>query len=306
VTRAGAADKGPRLTARPDRLPADLEVPREAAPGLLRAAEDPLSAALASDPPPEAVVVDDPALFARLRAALAARPTLRDAVSLDSDPRPLFARAGIEEKIEALLRPRVPLPGGGDLLIEPVRSLTAIDVNSGGRDARDLRALGLAAAREVARQIRLRRLSGLIVVDFVAPREPAARREIVAALTEALADDPQPHRVSAMRRSGLVEITRRRAGPALHEVLTAPCGLDGGGRVKTAATLAFEALRALRREIAANPGRRPVLIAPAPVLRALAEGPAEPARAALEARLGKAVTLREGPAARDPEVAFES
>jgi Ribonuclease G/E len=109
-----------------------------------------------------------------------------------------------------------------------------------------------------------------------------------------------------MRRSGLVEITRRRAGPALHEVLTAPCGLDGGGRVKTAATLAFEALRALRREIAANPGRRPVLIAPAPVLRALAEGPAEPARAALEARLGKAVTLREGPAARDPEVAFES
>lgn len=306
VTRAGAADKGPRLTARPGRLPEDLAVAPAGPPGLLRAADDPVSAALALAPPPEAIVVDDPALFARLSAELAARPALRDALALDSDPRPLFERAGVEALIEDLLQPRVALAGGGDLLIEPVRSLTAIDVNGGARDARDRLGLGLEAAAEIARQIRLRRLSGLIVVDFVAPREAAARRRIVAALADGLADDPQPHRVSPMRRSGLVEITRRRAGPALHEVLTEPCGLGGGGRVKSAATLAFAALRALRREAAANPGRRPALVAPPAVIRALTEGPAAAARAALEARLGLALTLHAGAADAEPEVAFRS
>jgi len=140
----------------------------------------------------------------------------------------------------------------------------------------------------------------------VAPREAAARRRIVAALDDGLADDPQPHRVSPMRRSGLVEITRRRAGPALHEVLTEPCGLGGGGRVKSAATLAFAALRALRREAAANPGRQPALVAPPAVIRALTEGPAAAARAALEERLGLALSLRAGAADAEPEVAFRS
>lgn len=310
VTRAGAADKGPRLTARPGRRPEDFAGPPAGTPagppGLLRAADDPVSAALALAPPPEAIVVDDPALFARLSAELAARPALRDALALDSDPRPLFERAGVETLIEDLLQPRVALAGGGDLLIEPVRSLTAIDVNGGGRDASDRLGLGLEAAAEIARQIRLRRLSGLIVVDFVAPREAAARRRIVAALDDGLADDPQPHRVSPMRRSGLVEITRRRAGPALHEVLTEPCGLGGGGRVKSAATLAFAALRALRREAAANPGRQPALVAPPAVIRALTEGPAAAARAALEERLGLALSLRAGAADAEPEVAFRS
>jgi len=306
VTRAGAADKGPRLTARAGGLPPGFDAPPSAAPGLLRAADDPVTAALSSTPSPDEIVVDDRDLFVRLRAELAERPTLLKALVLDSDPRPLFERAGIDATIEALLQPRVALAGGGDLLIEPVRSLTAIDVNSGGRDARDRLGLGLTAAAEIARQIRLRRLSGLIVVDFVAPREPAARREIVAALELGLTGDPQPHRVSTMRRSGLVEITRRRSGPALHEILTEPCGLGGGGRVKSAATLAFEALRALRRQAAANPGRRPVLVAAPAVLRALAEGPAAAARAALEKRLGFSLKLREGPVASEPEVAFDS
>lgn len=306
VTRAGAGGKGPRLTARPDRLPAGGAAGSGAPPGLLRAATDPLRAALAQVPPPEDIVVDDPALFARLRAELAERPALRDAVALDSDPRPLFERAGVEAAIDALLLPRVALAGGGHLLIEPVRTLTAIDVNGGGRDARDRLGLGLAAAVEIARQIRLRHLSGLIVVDFVAPRDAAARRQIVAALAQGLADDPQPHRVSAMRPSGLVEITRRRAGPALHEILTVPCGLDGSGRVKSAATQAFAALRALRRAAAANPGRPPVLVAAPAVVRALAEGPAAAARAALEARLGLPVVLRAGPGEAEPEIAFES
>lgn len=306
VTRAGAADKGPRLTTRAGGLPPGFDAPPGAAPGLLRAADDPVTAALSSTPSPDEIVVDDRDLFVRLRAELAERPTLLKALVLDSDPRPLFERAGIDATIEALLLPRVALAGGGDLLIEPVRSLTAIDVNGGGRDASDRLGLGLEAAAEIARQIRLRRLSGLIVVDFVAPREAAARRRIVAALDDGLADDPQPHRVSPMRRSGLVEITRRRAGPALHEVLTEPCGLGGGGRVKSAATLAFAALRALRREAAANPGRQPALVAPPAVIRALTEGPAAAARAALEERLGLALSLRAGAADAEPEVAFRS
>ena len=299
VTRAPQAGKGVRLTG--CRLPAELRAAAEKVPppALLRAAEDPFDAALAAEPPPDAIVVDDPACFARAKARLAARPELVARLALDLHPETAFERCGVEAAIEALLEPRVALPSGGHLLVEPVQTLTAIDVNSGtaaGPAAGPAMALAvnLEAAAEIPRQLRLRGLSGLIVIDFLELREEAARKRVVEALRGGLNGDPRPSRVQAMRRSGLVEMTLRRARPALHELLTEPCGLgrlDGLGRTKDPVTLAYEALRAARRAALHDPGRRIALLAGART-RAALRGPAAAALADFEARFGRPLDLR--------------
>jgi len=296
VAREPGADKGARLTARglPDALRATAETLRP--PVLLRAAGDPIAAALAADPPPEEIVLDDPVVFQRAKARLAERPELLARLRLDLDPEPPFEREGVEDAIEALLEPRVALPSGGYLLIEPVRTLTAVDVNTGGAEGRggpaaQALAVDLEAAAEIPRQLRLRALSGLIAIDFLALRDLAARKRVVEALKRGLEDDPQPGRVFAPRRSGLVEMTRRRARPALHEILTEPCGIGGSGRVKDPVTRAYEALRALARAAARNPGRRVALAAEPRTLAAL-QGPAARARVLIEERLGRALDLR--------------
>ena len=302
VAREPGADKGARLTARglPDALRATAETLRP--PALLRAAGDPIAAALAENPAPaensalEEIVLDDPAAFQRAKARLAERPELLARLRLDLDPEPPFEREGIEAAIEALLEPRVALPSGGYLLIEPVRTLTAVDVNTGGAEGRggpaaQALAVDLEAAVEIPRQLRLRGLSGLIAIDFLPLSDLAARKRVVAALKRGLEDDPQPGRVFAPRRSGLVEMTRRRSRPALHEILTEPCGIGGSGRVKDPVTRAYEALRALARAAARNPGRRVALAAEPRVLAAL-QGPAARARELVEERLGRALDLR--------------
>lgn len=297
VTRAPQADpreaKGVRLTG--CRLSAELRAAAAtlSPPALLRAAEDPIEAALAAEPPPDAIVIDDPDSFARAKARLAGRPELCARLSLDMDPETPFEREGVEVAIEALLEPRVALPSGGHLLIEPVRTLTAVDVNSGGATGRDVvLAVDLEAAVGIPRQLRLRGLSGLIVIDFLELREPAARQRVTAALKDGLSRDPRPSRVQAMRRSGLVEMTLRRARPALHELLTEPCGLGGLGRTKDPVTLAYEALRAARRAALRNPGRRIAVLAAPRVIAAL-RGPVAVALAGHEARFGRALALRE-------------
>ena len=308
VAREPGADKGARLTARglPDALRATAETLRP--PALLRAAGDPIAAALAENPAPaenptlaevptlEEIVLDDPAAFQRAKARLAERPELLARLRLDLDPVPPFEREGVEDAIEALLEPRVALPSGGYLLIEPVRTLTAVDVNTGSAEGRggpatQARAVNLEAAAEIPRQLRLRGLSGLIAIDFLPLSDEAARKRVVEALKRGLEDDPQPGRVFAPGRSGLVEMTRRRARPALHEILTEPCGIGGSGRVKDPVTRAYEALRALTRAVARNPGRRVSLAVESRTLAAL-QGPVARARGLIEERLGRALDLR--------------
>ncbi len=295
VTRAPQAEKGVRLTG--CRLPAGLRAEAEKLrpPALLRAAEDPFEAALGATSPPEAIVIDDPACFARAKARLAAVPESLDCLTLDLDPETPFEREGVEAAIEALLEPRVALASGGHLLVEPVRTLTAVDVNSGGAGGRggpaaQALAVDLEAAGEIPRQLRLRGLSGLIVIDFLALREAAARQGVTAALKDGLKRDPRPSRVQAMRHSGLVEMTLRRARPALHELLTESCGLGGLGRAKDPVTRAYEALRAARRATLRDPGRSVALSAGPQVIAAL-QGPAAAALAAFEARFGRPLDL---------------
>ena len=297
VQREPGEDKGARLTTKLDTPAPDGTQVK--APALLRAADDPIAAALASPDPPEEIVTDDPATFAHARAAFESRPDLRDRLMLSHGPEPLFDRDDVEAQIDDLLQPHVPLPSGGSLLIEPVRTLTAIDVNSGRHDARAgpakaALALDLEAAAAIPRQVRLRGLSGLLVIDFLGLDDPAARTRVVKALRAGLSQDPRPTRVYAMRPSGLVEMTRRRAGPALHEILTEPCGIGGSGRVKDPVTIAYEALRSARRAAQAARGR-PIAIHAPPCVVAALDGPAKAARTALEDRLGRTLDLHADP-----------
>ncbi len=189
----------------------------------------------------------------------------------------------VEAQIESLLDSELPLPGGARLIIEPVTALTAIDLDS-GTDRRDALAIDLEAAAEIPRQLRLRGLSGLIVVDFLGLERKDQRRQVAERLREGLQADGAPVEVAAMSASGLIEIARRRSGPALHELMFGP-----PRRRRAPLSLAYDALRGF----AAAPPSTGAELRLSPRLAAALRGPAGPALAALEAQRGHPLVLIE-------------
>lgn len=302
VVREAGEDKGVRLTARITNPPEGLEVlaGKSAVPSLLMPGEDPLLRMISRSERVEALIVDDSGVYNDLKSRLAGQEAA-SVLTLDPALSPLFEREGLEEQLEALLSPEVPLSGGGSLLIEPVRTLTAIDVNlgrmtSGGPAQAQALAANLEAVAEIARQLRLRAISGLIVIDFLEMKDKRARDRVVASLRELLEADEEPSQVIGMSPSGLLEMTRRRGAPTLAETLTAPAGEQGSGRRRDAVTLAFDALRGARSEADSAPGCGLEIRADPAVLSALREGAAAEARQAVESRLGERIRLTEAQA----------
>jgi Rne/Rng family ribonuclease len=201
------------------------------------------------------IVVGDQALLVRARTWLEQwRPVLVERLVSVPDP---FEATGAAEQLEQALQPSVPLPGGGSLIIQPTAAFTAIDVNGGGRRALEA---NLAASSEIAWQLRLRRIGGTVVVDFIDLPARAARARVLGALREAVAGDPAPVQVFAMSRFGLVEISRKRIGPSLAELLGRTCPVcDGAG---TLPGLRWRAEQLLRELTKLPPGRVTVLAAP--------------------------------------------
>jgi ribonuclease G len=249
--------------------------------------------------PETEIISNDRAVAAAAAAFLAAGlPDLALTARLEAAP-DLFEREGIEEELEAALKPEAPIPGGGFLLIEQGRTLTAIDVNAGGGDRRP-REVNFAAAAEVAHQLRLRAIGGLVVIDFIDLRTPSARGPVLERFAEALSHDPAGCELAGATRLGLVELTRRRTGPSLAELLTEPCGLEGAGRVRRVETIGAALLRKVAAEARAAPGRRLVLTCAPELARAFA-GPLAQGRAELERRLGRPLEIR-----ADPSLAREA
>ena len=138
----------------------------------------------------------------------------------DLAPRLTIETPIVPDILPALGEREVPLSGGGRLTIEPTRALTAVDVDIGA--ANDKVAVNRAAAREVAAQLRLRNIGGLVVVDFVSMRDPAHRKTVFAELRAAIADDPMEPRLGrGLSSFGLAEISRRRRGRSLGEAMGA-------------------------------------------------------------------------------------
>ncbi|HEC90959.1 MAG TPA: Rne/Rng family ribonuclease [Alphaproteobacteria bacterium] len=240
------------------------------------------------------IVVDDAEERARIKAYCRnASPGLADMVGADNGSDPVFAAAEIEEQIANALAATVPLPSGGDIIISETPALTAIDVNTGGRDGASQEETAyqtnLQAAREAARQIRLRNLSGLLVIDFVPMKRRRHGTEVLDALRDEAATDPGKPHVIGFTRLGLVEMTRRKKCHSLANIIMDPCpACAGTGRMKSPLSVAYQALRAAERESAGWPGGALGIWAAAPVIEAL-NGEAAKARALTEERLGRSL-----------------
>ncbi len=172
------------------------------------------------------VALDDRALALQARRALDVfedRAELRVVIG-NGDVLDIHDVAG---QIEAALQDHVVLPSGVELLFEPGRTLCAIDVDSGsagmraGQGPRNPLDVNLDAAEEIARQLRLRNIGGIIIVDFIDMRAPGDRARVQALLSERVADDPVPTQVVGSTRLGLMEITRARRGPTLAQAIDA-------------------------------------------------------------------------------------
>jgi ribonuclease G len=210
--------------------------------------------------------VDDPALHERMKELLdAMAPRLARRLELYTDPEPLFARFGVDVEIENALRSRVVLPSGVSIVIHQTEALVAIDVNTGrfvGKEGLEetVFAANLEAAPEVARQIRLRDLGGLLVVDFIDMEDPEHREALFTRFAEEMARDRARTRLLPISEFGLIEITRQRSRGNMERVLTRACPCcSGGGRVTSDMTAAMD----LRRTLLAPP----VLFSPGELVR---------------------------------------
>ena len=199
-----------------------------------------------------AIRVDDPETRDRIAEFLSAvEPKLLSRVELYEEPEPLFEQFGVEAEIQNALKNRVPLRSGGSVVINQTEALVAIDVNTGkfvGSGALEdtVFATNLEAVAEVARQIRLRDLGGILVVDFIDMEEPGHRREVFESFEAELAKDRARTRVLQISEFGLVEITRQRTRGNIEKTLTEPCPSCGGtGRVKTDLSVALDLRRTL-------------------------------------------------------------
>ncbi len=168
--------------------------------------------------------------------------------------RPLFDLYGVEEEILRALGSRVDLKSGGYLVIDQTEAMTTIDVNTGGfvggRNFDDtIFKTNLEAAHAIARQLRLRNLGGIIILDFIDMENVEHRNAVLSELKKTLARDRTKVSVSHFSALGLVEMTRKRTRESLSHILCEPCpACSGKGQVKTARTICYEILRELLRE----------------------------------------------------------
>ena len=198
----------------------------------------------------ESVQVDDKNLYKKLcDFAADGMEDLVDLISFYDEKEALFDSQGIEELIDAVLSPVVPLKSGGNIIISETPALTAIDVNTGsntngGREQNTL-LTNQEAAEEIANQIQIRNLSGLLVIDFVTMRKRENQGKVFQSLKAFLADDPiRPH-VVGFTKLGLLEMTRRRKGLSLSEIFSE----QGLGFMKSAKTIGFGVLRGVLKEV---------------------------------------------------------
>jgi len=202
------------------------------------------------------IVIDDDEEYERVRKFTQAfLPRFTERVKRYDHRRPIFDHYHIEPALRLAVARKVPLRSGGSLVIDQGEALTAIDINTGsftntgsGNLEDTVTANNLEACEEVARQLRLRNIGGIIVVDFVDMDKEGNRRKVWDAFQKALSRDRARTNVTKISELGLVEMTRKRTRESLVQLLTEPCPTcEGSGVVKSVTTVAYEILREVRR-----------------------------------------------------------
>ena len=201
------------------------------------------------------LLIDNPAIFEQARQFMAhVMPGNVGKVKLYADPVPLFSRFQIEHQIETAYSREVPLPAGGAIVIDHTEALVAIDVNSAqatrGADIEETAfRTNLEAAEEVARQMRLRDLGGLIVIDFIDMESQKNQREVEDRLRDALRYDRARIQIGKISRFGLLELSRQRLQPSLGETSYVTCPrCSGTGHVRSTDSFALHLLRMIQEE----------------------------------------------------------
>ena len=244
------------------------------------------------------IVVDDSGLAAALALELEKLGVaLPGGVERHVGASDVFQALGIADEVAGLLCPVVKLKSGGSLIIEETAAFTAIDVNAGasaegrgGRGADLAFATNLEAVAEAARQMRLRNLGGLIVMDLMAMQDGVAAGRIVTAMKEAVAHDPAGPNVLGTTKAGLLEITRPRRRPPLSHQVLGPCPVCGSHLAEAPLTVGLRALEQVLAEVWASPALIPILRAPTAVVLALRHE-APDALDEIESRLGQPLDM---------------
>jgi ribonuclease G len=204
------------------------------------------------------VIVDDRVQYERLKRFVDAfMPEYSDRIQYYQGREPIFDGYGIEAEIDRALARKVELPSGGSLIFDQGEALTAIDVNTGkfvGSKGKTLEETitqtNLEAANEIAEQLRLRNVGGLIIIDFIDMDKESNRRKVYRKLQEALRRDRAKAHITKISEMGLVEMSRKRTRESLERMLAAPCEACGGkGYTKSKSTVCYEILREVRREV---------------------------------------------------------
>jgi ribonuclease G len=243
----------------------------------------------------EKAVIDSPKQLERVTGFFQrTAPELVDKVELYEDSKPLLEKWGIDKEIESTLVRRVDLPSGGYLIIDYTEALTVIDVNSGSFTGRGkggleetITKVNTEAADEAVRQLRLRDIGGIIVIDFIDMARAKNRDKVLKTLRKALDADKSKSYVVEVSPLGLVEMTRQNITDGVREILTAPCPTcHGEGVVLSAETVALEGLRQMREMAADDADAEAFLLRVNPKVAAELIGP-DSGLAELEQETGK-------------------
>ncbi|MBZ0087445.1 MAG: ribonuclease G [Thermomonas sp.] len=246
----------------------------------------------------EKVKVDSNETCQRLRE-FAARymPALADKIEHYSGSRPIFDLYGVEDEIQRALDKQVPLKSGGYLVIDQTEAMTTVDVNTGSfLGQRNLEETvfrtNLEAAQAVARQLRLRNLGGIIIIDFIDMQDAEHRRQVLRTLEKSLTKDHAKTTVYDFSPLGLVEMTRKRTVESLQRRLSETCHECGGrGMVRTAETVTYEIFREIVRAVRQFEAARLLVIASPKVVARITEDESN-AVAELEEFLGKTIRFQ--------------
>jgi ribonuclease G len=227
-------------------------------------------------------------------------PNVAERVEHYGGERPLFDLYGVEDEIEKALARRVGLKSGGYLVIDQTEALTTVDVNTGGFVSgrsfdETILKTNLEAAQVIARQLRLRNLGGIIVIDFIDMGTDEHRNAVLNEFRKALARDRTHMTVNGFTQLGLVEMTRKRTRESLAQVLCEPCpACDGRARLKTPQTVCYAILRELAREARQFSAREYRVLASQQVIDLLHDEEAQ-SLAMLSDAIGKPVSLQVEP-----------
>ncbi len=256
-------------------------------------------------PEVDRVLIDDAAEFEKVREFMRLLgPQYVDRIVHYNNGRALFKDYKVDESLQKLMRPKVNLPSGGSIVIETTEALTVIDVNSGkftgGKNLDDtIVKTNVEAAAEIARQVRLRDIGGIIVCDFIDMSSESARTKVIDTLKAGLVRDRTRTTIQSFSNLGLLEFTRKRIGKDLGGQLRGHCPTCSGlGSVMSPESVAIEAFRQLRQFGAANKpdGRakkgEPIEVFAAPTVGAQLEYWYEDELLALETELGRTINVR--------------